>query len=82
MSSAREELIEIVTRDRESSGGDSVWAADLVEAALRAEREKGRRDGLLEAADAAGEFAEAGMNADDVEGALRSRINGVSGAAS
>ena len=29
--SAREELIEIVTRDHESSGGDVVWATDLVE---------------------------------------------------
>lgn len=30
--SARDELIEIVTRDPESSGGDSVWATDLVDA--------------------------------------------------
>lgn len=30
--SARDELVEIVTRDPESSGGDSVWATDLVDA--------------------------------------------------
>ena len=30
--SARDELIEIVTRDPESSGGDEVWATDLVDA--------------------------------------------------
>lgn len=29
---AREELIEIVTRDPESSGGDEIWATDLVDA--------------------------------------------------
>ncbi|MEU2789099.1 hypothetical protein [Streptomyces sp. NPDC007100] len=34
--SARDELIEIVTRDPESSGGDRTWATDLV-AAFRAE---------------------------------------------
>ncbi|GAA2929324.1 hypothetical protein [Streptomyces enissocaesilis] len=30
--SARDELVEIVTGDPESSGGDAVWAADLVDA--------------------------------------------------
>ena len=30
--SARDELIDIVTSDPESSGGDSVWATDLVDA--------------------------------------------------
>jgi hypothetical protein len=30
--SARDELIEIVSRDPQSSGGDSVWATDLVDA--------------------------------------------------
>jgi hypothetical protein len=30
--SARDDLIEIVTRDTRSSGGDPVWATDLVDA--------------------------------------------------
>jgi hypothetical protein len=30
--SARDELIEIVSRDPESSGGDRTWATDLVDA--------------------------------------------------
>lgn len=33
--SARDELVEIVTRDPQSSGGDSVWATDLVDALVR-----------------------------------------------
>jgi len=37
--SARDELIEIVTRDSESSGGDETWATDLVEAVEREARE-------------------------------------------
>ncbi|MFF3751757.1 hypothetical protein ACFYYH_15075 [Streptomyces sp. NPDC002018] len=30
--SAHEELLEIVTRDPQSAGGDAVWATDLVNA--------------------------------------------------
>lgn len=33
--SAREEIIEIVARDPESSGGDGIWATDLADAHAR-----------------------------------------------
>lgn len=38
--SAREELIEIVTRDAQSSGGDRTWAEDLVDSLLHEAAEK------------------------------------------
>jgi hypothetical protein len=46
--STREELIEIVTRDPISSGGDEIWATDLVDAY--------RAEVLREAADAVEPF--------------------------
>lgn len=42
--SAREELIEIVTRDPISSGGDEIWATDLVDAFAHELAEKIRQE--------------------------------------
>lgn len=50
-SAVRDELVEIVTRDPNSAGGDETWAIDLVDAH--------RRDVLNEAIEAArGEYLE------------------------
>lgn len=42
--SAREKLIEIVTRDDESAGGDRVWAESIVDAYAHELAEKIRRE--------------------------------------
>lgn len=51
--SARDELVEIVTRDPESSGGDEVWATDLV---VAHDFEVGRERADLIRADTAADY--------------------------